>query len=151
MILDTLDNIDTYKKLSNDIYAGLLFLKGVELGILPGLYTINDRVKLIVEEYETVSNTALEFESHKRVIDIQYSIIGVERVFWSPIKYMNIKTPYNKKKDCTIFVDPPPGSGYVDIGNNVFAIMFENDGHSPKHCVDSPNLIKKITIKVSVN
>jgi len=38
----------------------------------------------------------------------------------------------------------------VDIGNSTFAIMFENDGHSPKHCVDVPQLIKKITVKVSV-
>ena len=38
MILDTLDNIDIYKELSNDIYVGLIFLQRLEIGILPGLY-----------------------------------------------------------------------------------------------------------------
>ena len=151
MILDTLDNIEIYKKLSNDIYAGLIFLKELEIGIVTGLYSINDRVKVIVEEYETSSDKALEFESHKKVIDIQYVIVGVERVFWSPIKYMNIKTPYNKEKDYTLFVNPHPSSVHVDIGNNAFAIMYENDGHSPKHSVDTPQIIKKITVKVSVD
>ena len=151
MILDTLDNIDTYKNLSNDLYSGLQFLKRLEPGISLGSYLINDRVKVIVEEYQTESNKVFEFESHKRVIDIQYAILGMERVFWSPIKDLDIKTPYNKKRDCTIFVNPPASPSFADIGNSTFAIMFENDGHSPKHCVDVPQLIKKITVKVSVN
>jgi YhcH/YjgK/YiaL family protein len=151
MILDTLDNIDTYKNLSNDLYPGLQFLKRLEPGISLGSYLINDRVKVIVEEYQTESNKVFEFESHKRVIDIQYAILGMERVFWSPIKDLDIKTPYNKKRDCTIFVNPPASPSFADIGNSTFAIMFENDGHSPKHCVDVPQLIKKITVKVSVN
>ena len=37
MIVDTLDNINLYKELSDDIYAGLLFLQdvnpGIELGV----------------------------------------------------------------------------------------------------------------------
>lgn len=151
MILDTLDNIGTYKNLSNDIYSGLQFLNRLDPGISPGFYSINDRVKAIVEEYQTESNRSVEFESHKRVIDIQYPIIGVERVFWSPIKDLEIKTPYNKQTDCTIFVNPPVGPVCVDIGNTTFAIMFENDGHSPKHCLDLPQVIKKITVKVSVS
>ena len=151
IIIDTLDNIRTYINLSNDIYYGLQFLKRLEPGISLGSYPINDRIKVIVEEYQTESNRAFEFESHKRVIDIQYAILGVERVFWSPIKDLDIKTPYNEQRDCTIFVNPPSTPGYADIGNSTFAIMFENDGHSPKHCVDVPELIKKITVKVSVN
>ena len=151
MILDTLDNIDTYKNLSEDIYSGLQVLKRTEPGISLGYYPINNRVKLIVEEYQTESNRAFEFESHKRVVDIQYAILGVERIFWAPIKNLDIKTPYNKQRDCTFFVNLAGSPGYVDIGNSTFAIMFEKDGHSPKHCVDIPQLIKKITIKVSVN
>ena len=127
------------------------FLKRLEPSIAQGSYPINDCVKVIVEEYQTESNKDFEFESHKRVIDIQYAILGVERVFWSPIKDLDIKTPYNEQRDCTIFVNPPSTPGFADIGNSTFAIMFENDGHSPKHCVDVPQLIKKITVKVSVN
>ena len=49
-----------------------------------------------------------------------------------------------------LYSDPLSPSRYVDIGNRFFAIMFENDGHSPKHCVNHSELIKKITIKVSI-
>ena len=151
MIIDTLDNISSYKKLSKDIYAGLIYLKNIDNNIELGTYDINNRVKAIVENYETLNNNSLEFESHKRVIDIQCPIMGQERVFWSPITDMKVKKSYDNIKDITIYSDPLSSSRYVDIGNKVFAIMFENDGHSPKHCVVHSELIKKVTIKVSID
>lgn len=151
MIIDTLDNIDIYKKLSKDIYEGLVYLNEIDNQIELGTYDINNNVKAIVEQYETLVNNSLEFESHKHVIDIQCPIIGQERVFWSPITDMKVKKLYDNIRDITIYSDPLSSSRYVDIGNRVFAIMFENDGHSPKHCVVHSELIKKVTIKVSID
>ena len=151
MIIDTLDNISSYKKLSKDIYAGLIYLKNIDNNIELGTYNINNRVKAIVENYETLKNNSLEFESHKNVIDIQCPIIGLERVFWSPITDMKVKKSYDNIKDITLYGEPLLPPRYVDIGDRVFAIMFENDGHSPKHCVKHSELIKKSTIKVSID
>ena len=39
---------------------------------------------------------------------------------------------------------------YVDIGNGIFAIMFPEDGHGPQHYVEKPELIKKLTMKISI-
>ena len=149
MILDSFENIDIYKDLSSDLYQGLLYLKSIDMNISIGVHKVNSRVKAIVENYSTSHESSMDFESHKHVIDIQYPIIGVERVFWSPLDEMKIKIPYNKMTDCTYYKNPNFKSAFVDIGNNIFAIMFENDGHSPKHCVDSSQVIKKVTIKVS--
>ena len=151
MIIDTLDNISSYKKLSKDIYTGLVFLRNIDQKIELGPHNINNRVKAIVEKYQTLNNNSLEFESHKRVIDIQCPIIGLERVFWSPITDMKVKKSYDNIKDITLYGDPLLPPRYVDIGDRVFAIMFENDGHSPKHCIKQSELIKKITINVSID
>ncbi len=150
MIIDNLNNINLYKGLSDDIYSGLGFLQNVNSNIELGIYNINNRVKAIIECYNTELNKEQEFESHKHVVDIQCPVIGNERVFWSPITDMKIKTPYDKLKDKTIFINSQKNLSHVDIGNGIFAIMFENDGHSPQHCVDLPQTIKKITIKVSL-
>jgi beta-galactosidase beta subunit len=72
-------------------------------------------------------------------------------LFWSPIADMKVKKPYGNIKDMIIYSDLHSPSRYVDIENRVFAIMFENDRHSPKHCVKHSELIKKITIKVSID
>ena len=151
MIIDTLDNIDIYKKLSKDIYEGLVYLNEIDNQIELGTYDINNNVKAIVEQYETLVNNSLEFESHKHVIDIQCPIIGFERVFWSPVNDMKVKKSYDNIKDITIYNDPISSLRYFDIGNRVFAIMFENDRHSPKHCVKHSELIKKIRINVLID
>ena len=150
MILDTINNIELYRNLSPDIYAGLLFLKNIDPEISLGTYTINSKVKAIVSEYETKKEFIRGYESHKHVIDIQYPVKGIERVKWSPIKGMNINIPYDEAADRTFYKDPLPQATYVDIGNGIFAIMFTEDGHSPQHFVENPELIKKVTVKVSI-
>jgi YhcH/YjgK/YiaL family protein len=150
MIIDTLDNISIYKNLSEDIYEGLLFLKSCNESIELGDYVINPNVKAIVSSYKTVDEFSRGYESHKHVIDIQYPIIGLEGVKWSPIKDMEINIPYDSIKDRTFYKNPSKQGTSIDIGNGIFAIMFPEDGHSPQHRVGNPQLIKKITIKVSI-
>lgn len=150
MILDSLKNIEIYKGISEDIYEGLIFLTKASPEIEIGTYIINRNTKAIVSEYETLENFERGFEAHKHVIDIQYPIIGLERVKWSPIENMNINIPYNEEKDRTFYKDPSVQATQVDIGNGIFAIMFPEDGHSPQHYINKSELIKKITIKVKL-
>lgn len=150
MIIDTLDNILTYKNLSQDIYEGLLFLQSCDKSIEFGEYFINPNVKAIVSSYETIDEFTRGYESHKHVIDIQYPIIGLERVKWSPIKGMDVNIPYDEKRDRTFYKKPSLQGTYVDIGNGVFSIMFPQDGHAPQHFVNQSELIKKITVKVKI-
>lgn len=150
MIVDQLKNLDIYKGVSPDIYAGLQFLAQTKPDIEPGIYPINERVKAIVSEYETIANFERGYEAHQHVIDIQYPIIGLERVKWSPIEGMKVNIPYEEANDRTFYKDPSPQGTHVDIGNGIFAIMFPEDGHGPQHYVNQPELIKKITVKVSI-
>ncbi|MFT4802417.1 MAG: biofilm protein TabA [Flavobacteriaceae bacterium] len=150
MVVDTLKNIEIYKGLSPDIYAGLKFLAKAKSDIELGVYPINNNVIAIVSSYETVDLFERGYESHKHVIDIQYPIIGLERVKWSPIESMNVNIAYDKLKDRTFFKDPSIQGTHVDIGNGIFAIMFPEDGHGPQHKVGKKEVIKKITIKVSI-
>ncbi len=150
MIVDKIKNIEIYKNISPDIYAGLQFIAKASPDIEPGVYSINKNVKALVTEYETVDKFERGYEAHKYVIDIQYPIIGLERVKWSPIEYMNVNIPYDDKKDRIFYKDPSSQGTHVDIGNGIFAVMFPEDGHSPQHYVNRPEMIKKITIKVSI-
>ena len=151
MVLDRLENIEIYKGLSNDIYEGLKFIKEADKNIEIGVYLINDRVKAIVSEYETIENFCRGYEAHKHVIDIQYPIVGLERIKWSPIGEMKVNIPYEAKNDRTFYLEPHAQSTEVVIGNKIFAIMFPSDGHSPQHYFIKPEIIKKITIKVKIS
>jgi YhcH/YjgK/YiaL family protein len=150
MILDNIKNLGIYKGISNDIYAGLEYLRDVDPDIEVGTYIINDNVKAIVSEYETIELFERGYEAHKHVIDIQMPIRGLERVKWSPIDEMKVNIPYETEYDRTFYIEPHKQGTQVDIGNGFFAIMFPNDGHGPQHYIDKPELIKKITIKVAI-
>jgi biofilm protein TabA len=150
MILDTLDNIELYKSLSPDIYAGLQYLKNISPDIECGVYPVNENVKVIISEYETIAVFERGYEAHKYVIDIQLPLRGLERVKWSPIKGMNVNIPYDPEFDRTFYKDPSIQGTHVDIGNGIFAIMFPEDGHGPQHFIDKSELIKKATVKVSI-
>lgn len=150
MVVDTLKNIEIYKGLSPDIYAGLKFLANAKSNIELGVYIINNNVKAIVSSYETVDEFVRGYESHKNVIDIQYPIIGLERVKWSPIAEMEINIPYDPEKDRSFYKKPSKQGTHVDIGNGIFAIMFPEDGHGPQHKINDKKVIKKITIKISI-
>lgn len=150
MILDLLKNIEIYKKISPNIYVGLKFLSNVSPEIEPGIYKINKNVKAIVTEYNTIKEFEKGFESHKHVIDIQYPVKGIERVKWSPISQMKIHIPYDELNDVAYYHQPSLQSTFVDIGNGIFVVMFPEDGHSPQHFITEPELIKKITIKISI-
>jgi YhcH/YjgK/YiaL family protein len=150
MIVDKLKNIDIYKQLSPDIYCGLQFLQTAQSGIEIGTYAVNSNVKAIVSEYKTVADFTRGYEAHKYVIDIQYPIRGMERVKWSPIEEMSVNLPYDEAKDRTFYKYPSLQGTHVDIGNGIFAIMFPEDGHSPQHYINEPELIRKITIKIAI-
>lgn len=150
MIVDSIKNIEVYKNISEDIYAGLKYIKDVDPEIELGTYTVNENVKAIVSEYETIENFERGYEAHKHVIDIQYPLKGLERVKWSPIDGMEINIPYDAEKDRTFYKSPHKQGTHVDIGDGIFAIMFPEDGHGPQHYVGKPELIKKLTIKVSI-
>ena len=107
MIVDKLKNIDLYRNLSEDIYSGLKFISDADKNISLGNYQIAKNVKAIVSSYETVDNFERGYESHKNVIDIQYPVVGLERVKWSPIDQMTINIPYDIKKDSSVFSVPP--------------------------------------------
>jgi len=150
MIVDSINNIEVYKDISGDIYVGLKFLQETTPDIKVGEYPINKNVKAIVSEYNTVEVFERGYEAHNHVIDIQYPVRGLERVKWSPIECMDINIPYDEIKDRTFYKNPSDQGTHVDIGNGIFSIMFPEDGHSPQHQVGESELIKKITIKVSI-
>ena len=69
---------------------------------------------------------------------------------WSPIEGMDVNIPYDEVKDRTFYKNPSPYGCEVIIGEGTFAIMFPEDGHSPQHLVGKSEVIKKVTVKVSI-
>jgi YhcH/YjgK/YiaL family protein len=150
MIFDHINNIETYKGLSSDIYEGLKFLRQVSPDIAVGTHQINPRVKAIVSEYDTKKVNKHGFEAHRHNIDIQYLLRGEERIACMPIEKLTVTEPYSEAKDAAFYAAEGVRAQEMTIGDGYFAIFFPQDGHMPQLCVDEPTMVKKVVIKVAI-
>ncbi len=151
MVYDNLSNINLYKGLSTDLYTGLLFLSQAKPDIENGTYLLNSRVKVIVSEYETKKVNEYGYEAHKRFIDIQCVLKGEERVACLPIERLKETKPYSEEIDAAFYTaDVNLQPSYLSFQPGYFAIFSPQDGHMPQLCLDEPQMVKKVVIKVEI-
>ena len=151
MIYDKIENIELYKGLSDDIYAGMRYLKDLSPDIAPGTYEINPRVKAIVSEYTTKAVNENGYEAHQKNIDIQYLLKGTEKIACLPVDELQETQPYNPATDAAFYEsDFGRQSSDLFLQPSAFAIFFPQDAHMPKLSIDAPEEVKKVIIKVKI-
>lgn len=149
MIYDKIDNIEQYKGLSEDIYLGLEFLKNASTDIENGVHELSPWVNAIVSEYKTKGVNEHGYEAHRMFIDIQYLLRGTEKICCSPVERLIETKSYQEDVDA-VFYTANTKSIDVVLGNGYFAIFYPQDGHMPCLCMDMPENVKKVVIKVKV-
>lgn len=148
MIYDHIKNISLYKGLSPALDTGLDYMLSASEMLENGVSLLNDGVKAIISEYSTKVFNENGYEAHRRYIDIQYPLVGLEKVKCCPLEFLAPNTPYNEENDYVLFKDNEGVT--LTIGNGYFLVLFPEDGHMPQLCVDNPTFIKKLTLKVPV-
>ena len=150
MVYDKIENIELYKGLSDDIYAGLKYLKDLSPDIAPGTYELTPRVKALVSEYTTKEVNDNGYEAHRQFIDIQYLISGTEKICCLPLDYLKESKPYKEDIDAAFYEENGVKPQDHLLGNGYFAIFFPQDGHMPQLCDGNPEQVKKVVIKVKI-
>ena len=149
MVYDKIDNIETYKGLSEDIYEGLKFLKNATPDLACGVHEINPRVKAIVSEYETKPVNENGYEAHKKFIDIQYLLRGTEKNCCLPLERLKETKPYKEEIDAAFYEAEVPVQELL-LGEGYFAIYWPQDGHMPCLRADGGETVKKVVVKVEL-
>ena len=150
MVYDSLEHIETYKGLSEDIYTGLMFLKQAGADLACGVHQISPRVKAIVSEYETKPQNEYGYEAHRRFIDIQFLLRGQEKVCSLPLPKLVETKPYSADADAAFYAGDAPAPQEVLLGDGYFAIYFPQDGHMPQLCAATPVSVKKVVVKIEI-
>lgn len=149
MVYDSIENIELYKGLSEDIYLGLEFLKNATHNIEDGVHELSPRVKAIVSEYKTKDVNEYGFEAHKKFIDIQYLLKGSEKICCLPIERLQESKPYQEDIEAG-FYTATTNPIEMTLGKGYFAIYYPQDGHMPQLCVNEPANVKKVVVKVRI-
>ncbi len=150
MIYDKINNLETYASISDDIRLGLEWLRAVKPDVGVGVYELSSRVKAIVSEYTTKHENEYGYEAHRDNIDIQYIISGLEKICCLPLEYLKEAKVYSKENDVAFYESLEMKPQELILGNGYFAIFFPQDGHMPQLCVDKPESVKKVVVKVRI-
>lgn len=149
MIFDQLQQIGKYRGLSRNLDTAITFLEHTDLETLPlGRTTIEgDEVFINVMYAETKHSESLLFESHKRYMDIQIDLEGVECVEIGK-EEGHLTKAYDEVADIG-FHEVEKAIPCV-LGKGCFVVCMAGERHKPGIAVGKPSQIKKCVVKVGV-
>lgn len=150
MIIDTIQNASKYYSIHPLFKAAFDYISSMDtIAMEEGVYEVQgEDLKAIVSDKEGKSRLeALQkFECHRKHIDIQLCIQGVEEIGWKPIQKCAIdKGGYDDAKDVQFWGDEP--DMFFTLSNQQFVILFPEDVHAP---MISTQRIKKLVLKVKI-
>lgn len=149
MILDSLAHLRDYAGVHPHVPQVAAFLEAVDLGTLAvGRHEVGtEGCFALVSEYETIRPEEGFIECHRRYIDIQILLSGLERIGVCRAADCTAAA-YDEEQDLqklageVSFVTLRPGS---------FALFFPRDGHMPRlRPRDEATRVRKIVVKVPV-
>jgi YhcH/YjgK/YiaL family protein len=148
MIFDTLANADRYATLHLRFARAFEFLRTTDLNALgPGRYPIEgEDLFAIVETAPGRRRDKAKLECHRKYIDIQYVLDGMDEMGWRPL--LDCREPvsdFNATKDIQFFRDVP--ASWIATPPGVFCIFFPQDAHAP---LISDGQIRKVILKIAV-
>lgn len=149
MIKDRLEHASSYYGISENLKKGFEWLKNNDMEAMPDGKHIIDGEKLFanVQSYNT-KDTA-PYEGHRKYIDIQYMIKGVEKVGVTDYSNCSTKEEYNKEKDIEFFKCNIQDR-YQTLEEGEFLVFFPQDAHMPALDYEEKKFVKKVIVKVAI-
>ena len=150
MIIDQLSNAALYASLHTGLGKAFRFMQETDLrAITPGRHTIDgDAVFAIVSDYETVDAAKELLEAHRKYIDVQYMVSGVELIGHALLRDQAVHTGYDVENDFILYADAPSFFSRMEAGT--FMIFFPSDLHMPGIIAGQASSVKKVVIKVRI-
>jgi len=149
MILDILGNGPLYRALHRGFDEAFAFLLNTDLAALTdGRHDIapGGAVFALVMGGEGRGQEAARLEAHRKAIDIQVTVSGVEIIGWSPLGSCLGSEGYSPDEDLEFFRDAPVNWLTVPVGG--FAVFLPGDAHAP---LAGTGPVRKVVVKVAVS
>ena len=148
MILDTLARSDRYSSLHPLFARAFEFLRSTDLlALAPGMHTIQgEQLFAIVEDCAGRTRAEAKLECHRRYIDIQLVLEGVDEMGWKPLaECADPATDYDDARDIRFFNDAP--ASWIATPPGSFCLFFPDDAHAP---LVGAGMIRKVVVKIAV-
>jgi biofilm protein TabA len=131
-IIDKLENYKKYTALHPEFEKAFTFLRQENLAQLELTKHVLDGDKLFcpLSKSQGRKREDASLEAHRRYIDIQYVISGIEEMGYKPVaECRQEKEAYNPEKDIIFFKDLL--DQWIKVPAGSFIIFFPQDAHAP--------------------
>lgn len=147
MILCTISEAGRYGALSPLLKEAIEWLqKWSPSDFKVGKEELPSGIVIKYQEPALVPREKARLEAHKRFIDIQVPLKGVEQMGWTPIDQVrHVLEPYNETKDVAFYGDS--ASALFDVRPGQMAVFFPEDAHAPNIGIGNH---RKLCIKIPV-
>lgn len=103
-----------------------------------------------VMEYDTLPREECRYESHRRYIDLQYTIRGTEGIDYRNRAELVDDGVYDEDKDL-LFHHGAQAACTLAISGSAFCVLFPEDAHRPKVALGEPGPIRKLVVKIELS
>ena len=115
-----------------------------------GKYSVDgDKIYYTIQRYTTKPLNEGNLEAHRKYIDIQFLLEGVEILGYAPLKGLTTAEVYNPQKDIAFF-NTPKEITKVKLEPGLFCILFPDDAHLPCRQLAGPAEVRKVIIKIQI-
>lgn len=148
MIIDGLENISIYKDIPQNVID---FIRNLTPQIELGRYEIDSNSYANIEEYETKKISDCKFEAHKKYIDIQLLLSGIEELDYTPVKGLKISEEYDENRDIIFFENTDRILDSVILEAGKFALIYPHEAHRPQMAFNGiSKKVKKVVVKIHI-
>ncbi|MBI9106971.1 MAG: YhcH/YjgK/YiaL family protein [Spirochaetales bacterium] len=145
--VNKLNDISLYPEL---IRKGLRYLADTDFSrVKAGTYELDgENMYAMVQEIETDEVENRRPESHVEYVDIQYLILGAERIGYASVCEGSVVTEDLRPEKDVIFYEAPKKETMLDFDEGSFAVFFPSDIHRPGCLSGRKSKIRKVVIKI---
>lgn len=150
MIMDRLENWTLYFGDALDVVAE--YLRTVGASAPEGDHELRGQdVFARVLSYKTRNRTEAIMEAHRRYIDFQMVLSGVEVLEWHPLQGLAEISKYDPDKGLVLLEKPRRAHGCAVLTADRIGVFFPQDAHMGGISFEEPALIRKVVVKVAVD
>ena len=148
MILDSLENAEQYYAMSPYFKKAFEFLKAANPEELEGKIDIEgEKIYAMVIKSKGTGHEGAELEIHKKYIDIQFGVDGVNEFGWKPTQEcVTVTKAFDDEDDFGYFAEEP--DLWITVQPGQYAIFFPGDAHTPKGGTGN---LHKLLVKIAVD
>ncbi len=150
MIFDDINNIKNYSQIDEKIAD---FIIGLSAECQLGRISLSNDGLLYanVDEYVTRKASECKLEAHRKYIDIQLLLDGIEELDYIDVAGLSVSEAYDNARDVMFFAPCDKVLNKVVLTKGKFVLLYPHEAHQPQMAYkNEPSKVKKVVVKIPV-